>query len=457
MTYYNMLKVIFFFVVLGMSNSDDPNQISTDLFRSSGSKSLNDANDNKDAATLEQPDDDQYYNALLDPSTWLAASVSIFLISLLGILGVLIVPFMQKVYYQYLIQFLIAMAVGTLIGDALIHLLPHAFEVDDDDHAEEHDHDNGFHTRAVWMGCVATVSIIGYFLLEKSINLVEVLKTCKQQNNKENKRTVKVVRGRHVVVEKTAEVNRCMKKYSKHCAAEGDPESTKANEGREDDKGCSNQCDLEPVVENKQDSVIITQHEVEHHGHSHVHSHLKSPPRHISSAAWMVIVGDGIHNLADGLAVGASFASGFLYGVSTSIAVLCHELPHEIGDFAMLLKAGMSVKQAVFYNVISSILGFIGMILGILLGTITNVTPWIFSITAGIFLYVGLVDMLPELSSGHAHPTTKDKHGQKVYMVEVVLQLLGMCLGVAIMLVIAIYEPDMLAMFGHDGDKDLDH
>ena len=123
----------------------------------------------------------------------------------------------------------------------------------------------------------------------------------------------------------------------------------------------------------------------------------------------------------------------------------------------MLLKAGMSVKQTIFWNVVSAILGFIGMILGILLGTITNVTPWIFSITAGIFLYVALVDMLPELTSGHAHPTTKDKHGQKVYMVEVGLQLLGMCLGVSIMLVIAIYEPDMLIMFGHDSDKDLDH
>jgi len=71
-------------------------------------------------------------------------------------------------------------------------------------------------------------------------------------------------------------------------------------------------------------------------------------------------------------------------------------------------------------------------------------------------LYVALVDMLPELSSGHAHPITKDKHGQKVYMVEVGLQLLGMCLGVSIMLVIAIYEPIMLNLFGKDSEKDLD-
>ena len=66
----------------------------------------------------------------------------------------------------------------------------------------------------------------------------------------------------------------------------------------------------------------------------------------------MVIFGDGIHDLADGMAIGAAFAQSYISGLSTSIAVLCHELPHEIGDFAMLLKAGMTVKQAVMYNLI---------------------------------------------------------------------------------------------------------
>ena len=129
-------------------------------------------------------------------------------------------------------------------------------------------------------------------------------------------------------------------------------------------------------------------------------------------SAYMVIFGDGIHNLADGLAIGAAFSESYTSGLSTSIAVLCHELPHEVGDFAMLLKAGMSVKQAVCYNILSSVLAFIGMILGRFLGDLNYLTPWIFMATAGVFLYVALVDMIPELNSGHAHPYTADEPQQ---------------------------------------------
>ena len=84
-------------------------------------------------------------------------------------------------------------------------------------------------------------------------------------------------------------------------------------------------------MKKEQNIVIISQHEVVHHGHSHAHSHLHYDPKNISSVAWMVIKGDGVHSLADGLAIGVAFASGFMSGVSTSVAVLSHELPHVKG------------------------------------------------------------------------------------------------------------------------------
>ena len=64
------------------------------------------------------------------------------------------------------------------------------------------------------------------------------------------------------------------------------------------------------------------------------------------------------------------------------------------GDFAVLIKAGMSAKQAVFYNLISSILCFVGMVLGIFIGDNPTSTSWVFAVSAGTFLYIGLVDMV---------------------------------------------------------------
>lgn len=60
---------------------------------------------------------------------------------------------------------------------------------------------------------------------------------------------------------------------------------------------------------------MFSHHETVHHGHSHAHSHIHSAPSSISSVAWMVIFGDGIHNLADGLAIGAAFADGMWSGM----------------------------------------------------------------------------------------------------------------------------------------------
>ena len=87
----------------------------------------------------------------------------------------------------------------------------------------------------------------------------------------------------------------------------------------------------------------------------------------------------------------------------------------------------MTIKQAIFYNVLSSILAFIGMVVGLLLGTINNFSPWMFTATAGTFLYVALVDMIPELSSGHSHPISSGKQ-QEGNWVDIVLQMLGMFL-----------------------------
>jgi len=406
-----------------------------------------------------------------DYKTWLAASGSILVISFCGVFGLLIIPVMQKFYYQHVLQFLIAMAVGTLTGDAFLHLLPHALLPDTHHHL--HGDTHHLHTQAVWMGVVAAVSLIGFFFVEKLINIFGEMKasSLEKQLTEDMEKNVKVVREGHEASDKARGNIKCMNKYSNYCVTNFETEHV-GNDGKEttdDDKPSKENTSNVHIVsesglsklnnnsigvadDDKESIVIISQHETAHHGHSHVHTHLHSAPRNIPSVAWMVLLGDGVHNMADGLAIGAAFASGYLSGVSTSVAVLCHELPHEIGDFALLLKAGMTTKQAIFYNLVSSVLSLVGMVAGVLLGTSSNITPWIFSSTAGIFLYVALVDMVPELSSGHAHPITK--HSQmEGHWVVVVLQLVGMVVGVSIMLVIALYEHEMFQMFVESNEE----
>lgn len=141
-------------------------------------------------------------------------------------------------------------------------------------------------------------------------------------------------------------------------------------------------------------TIILREHQTKHHGHSHTHGHVHSPPESLSAVAWMVIMGDGLHNFTDGMAIGAAFSNNIAGGFSTAIAVFCHELPHELGDFAVLLKAGMSARQAVFYNILSSVLSFFGMVAGVILGDTPEASAWIFAAAAGMFLYIALVDMV---------------------------------------------------------------
>ncbi|XP_078287394.1 zinc transporter ZIP5 isoform X2 [Rhinoraja longicauda] len=182
----------------------------------------------------------------------------------------------------------------------------------------------------------------------------------------------------------------------------------------------------------------VTQERTE--GRSCQHSHGSGDTQSTGAAniTWMVILGDGVHNFTDGLAIGTAFSTGIPGGLSTTIAVFCHELPHELGDFALLMQAGMEVRQAVIFNLLSAVFSYLGMMLGIVVGQYTiNVTSWVFTITAGIFLYVALVDMLPELLRGRSHA------GQEGIVGQFIGETLGFLLGVAVMLCIALFEDQL--------------
>nr|CAD7451970.1 unnamed protein product [Timema tahoe] len=116
---------------------------------------------------------------------WLYSSLSILVISLCGLLGVAVIPFMQKVFYHQLLQFLVALAVGTLCGDALLHLLPHAMS----SKSESHVHIDGTDSHAahdlnMWKGLVAALGVVFFFFTEKCLTLVAEWRKTVQKKRK---------------------------------------------------------------------------------------------------------------------------------------------------------------------------------------------------------------------------------------------------------------------------------
>ncbi|XP_025082073.1 zinc transporter ZIP10-like isoform X1 [Pomacea canaliculata] len=373
---------------------------------------------------------------------WGYSTLAVLIISLVGLLGVAVIPIMQKVFYNHLLQLLVALAVGALSGDALLHLLPHALAAHPD---HEHTHqmsveDESQHLQSVWKGLTALLCIFFFFLVERILTIV----TEKKRRRKTMGRLKKKRCEQLCDIEKSSAVGA---KLSSHDADDHlncdqmvmvvHPNKSLKGYADATHDVLLHQCDesLSQPEGNFEDDVIDSSHASFGHSHSG-HGHAHSVPGSVAAVAWMVILGDGIHNLSDGLAIGAAFASSVTGGVSTSIAVFCHELPHEIGDFAVLLRAGMSIRQAIVYNCVSSLLCIIGMVIGVAIGNIHSASIWIFAGVGGMFLYISMVDMIPQLPEMTAVDTKK---GEPQFL-HLFLQVCGIFVGAGIMLLIAVYE-----------------
>lgn len=128
------------------------------------------------------------------------------------------------------------------------------------------------------------------------------------------------------------------------------------------------------------------------------HCHKVSCDDHPHHLATMNIVGDAVHNLIDGMVIAGSFMVSVPLGIATTVAVVLHEIPQEIGDFGVLLYAGMKPKKAILYNFLSALFAIVGAVVALLLGShIEHFTEVIIPITAGGFIYIATADLIPEL------------------------------------------------------------
>lgn len=159
------------------------------------------------------------------------------------------------------------------------------------------------------------------------------------------------------------------------------------------------------------------------------HHHEPTPHTHtVSPVGRIVLVSDGVHNFLDGIIIGAAYMVSVEVGMATTLAVILHEIPQEIGDFGVLIYAGYTRTRALVVNFLSALVAMFGLFFAFFLGnTIESVVPALIAIAAGSFLYIAGSDLVPEL--------------QKTYeFKKSFVQFLAVIVGVALMFSLLLIE-----------------
>ncbi|MEW6611013.1 MAG: ZIP family metal transporter [Patescibacteria group bacterium] len=158
--------------------------------------------------------------------------------------------------------------------------------------------------------------------------------------------------------------------------------------------------------------------------HWHHYHHVSEDEKH--PVGILNLVGDGFHNFIDGLIIGASYLVSTEVGIATTLAVLFHEIPQEIGDFAILLHSGFTRNKALLYNFFSALTAIFGTVLALWAGAqFEEVLPFLLSLTAGGFIYIATADLIPELH-------------KEVDVRKSLLQLLSLVCGMGLMFLLLI-------------------
>jgi zinc and cadmium transporter len=158
------------------------------------------------------------------------------------------------------------------------------------------------------------------------------------------------------------------------------------------------------------------------------HCHIPTSKEHPHPFAIMNLIGDAVHNFIDGLIIGASYLISLQTGFATTMAVIFHEIPQEIGDFGVLIHGGFKMKRALFLNFVTALTAIAGTIISLTIGSYSvNLTNFLLPFAIGSFIYIAGSDLIPEL-----HKETKP--------IKSLIQLIMLLAGIGIMYIFLFLE-----------------
>ncbi|WP_088139271.1 ZIP family metal transporter [Achromobacter xylosoxidans] len=175
-----------------------------------------------------------------------------------------------------------------------------------------------------------------------------------------------------------------------------------------------------------------------HHHEGDGHHHHKGHDRHEAGRGGvLILIGSSLHNLCDGVLVAAAFLTDPLLGVLTAASIIVHEVPHKLGDFVVLLNAGLARRRAFSLILFTSLCSAVGGIIGyFVLQQAQQWVPYVLVVAASSFLYISVADLMPQMH-------------ERVSLADAVPQLLLVGVGVAL-----IYSVTTVMHHGHDHEAD---
>lgn len=306
------------------------------------------------------------------------------------------------------LNILLAFASGGLLGDAFLHLIPHASHShlpDNEDHGHSHDHTHEHshdeeshghsHSADMAIGLMVLLGIIAFMCVELF---------------------VRHMKGGHGHSHGGHSHSHAPKKAVEEKKDEkSDEKAKKAKKESSDDESSDKEEEEEKEEAEKESEEEKTEE--------------KTEEQELAVAGWLNLAADFAHNFTDGLAIGASFLAGENIGIVTTLTILLHEVPHEIGDFAILIQSGATKERAMMLQLVTALGAMMGTVVGLLLGGTFGAVSIILPFTAGGFIYIATVGVIPELLAN-----------EKATPAQNIKEIIAMFLGIGLMVVIGWLE-----------------